>query len=304
MTTTRRARHVGPLTSGAVAILCLVAPSLRGQTPADVLRFGMTAGVIEAASASDAKAASLLWAQGIAEALGLYRGAEASVYPTIEEASRALASGSADVLAISSLEYLRAERQLKCQPSMVYEVTGEVTQEYVLLARGAPGDMVAAAGRSIVVYAPNLETSLAQVWGDTHLKDAGMPAGMRTFSSVRYVDKKGHAAMAVFFNQADYGIEARTAFKTAVDLNPQLGRDLRIVAQSPPLLPGLVCLSDRMGPDLRQKYVDRATHLHEQVRYRQAFIVLRVTRLAEWHPRFLDSARALLAKQRALSARR
>ena len=95
MTMTRRARYVGLLATSAVAIVCLGGPVLRGQMVADVLRFGMTAGVIEAASASDAKAASLLWAQGIAEALGLFRGAEASVYATVEEASRALASGSA-----------------------------------------------------------------------------------------------------------------------------------------------------------------------------------------------------------------
>jgi hypothetical protein len=59
-----------------------------------------------------------------------------------------------------------------------------------------------------------------------------------------------------------------------------------------------------MSPDQRQRYAERAIRLHELVRYRQAFVVLRITEFVAWEPRFLASARALVNRHRQLLARR
>ena len=288
----------------AAGATVLATGSAEPAGPAAVLRFGITAGVVEGSSPTDAKAASQLWAQGIAEAIGLYRAAESSYYADMPETVRAVASGQIDVLALSSLEFLAAEDRLKCRPAMVYEVNGEVMQEFVLIARTGVQIGADAARKSLVVYAPTKRGSLPDVWADVHFREAGLREGVHSFASVRYVDKRSHAAMAVFFKQADFAIESRSALMTAIDLNPQLGKELVVLAQSPPLLPGLVCMSHTMSADLQRKYVDRAAHLHEQPRYRQAFVVMRVTRITEFQLSYLDTARALLAKQRALVAKR
>ena len=76
-----------------------------------------------------------------------------------------------------------------------------------------------------------------------------------------------------------------------------------VLARAEPLLPGRVCLSDRMPPDLRRRYVEAAARMHDQTRYRQSMIVMRVSRIVPWEARFLDTTRALLARHAALAAR-
>jgi ABC-type phosphate/phosphonate transport system substrate-binding protein len=203
---------------------------------------------------------------------------------------------------VSSTEYLEAEKRMACRPSLAYEITGEVTQEFVLVARrGRPP--VVPASSSIAVYVQNPRSALAQMWGDTYFHDTGVVRGLNAFASVRPLDRRGRPTMTVFFGQADYAIDSRSAFASTVELNPQVGRDLEVLAHSEPLLPGLVCISDRMSPDLRRRYIEAAARMHDQVRYRQSMIVMRVSRIVPWEPRFLDTTRALLARHAALAAR-
>lgn len=269
-----------------------------------MLSLGMTASVIQEASANDSKAATYVWAQGMAESLDLRGGAQTAVFPTVDEAVKAVARGGLQLLALSTVEYLSVEKQLPCRPAMVYEEAREVMHEYVLLSRNKAATLANAAGASLVIYTPNQKSSLSLVWADIRTRESGVPEGLAAFASVRQIAKKGQAAMAVFFGKADFGIESKTALATAIELNPQLGRELAVVDVSPPLLPGLVCLSDSLPRDLGRRYVEEATRLHEQVRYRQAFIVLRLTRVAEYADTYIASARALVARQRSLAAKR
>jgi hypothetical protein len=187
---------------------------------------------------------------------------------------------------------------------MAWETAKTVTVDFVLVARASAEGLSGAAGKTLALFASNRPWALSEAWADVMLADAGVPRGQKAFAAVKIVEKKGQAAMAVFFRQADYAVESRSAFEAAAELNPQLGRELIVLARSPAFIPGMVCLSDRMGRDLQRRYVEKATRLHELPRYRQAFMVMRVTRLAEWDPRYLDSARALLVRQRALQGRR
>lgn len=297
-------RHVIACAAGLVASAGLAAAGLVDQGVRPTLRFALTEGIIEGASPSDARAGSLVWLQGIADAIGLYSRAEASVLSSPQAAVAAVNAGNLDMLALSTLEYFSVESQLRCTPAMTWARENEPMVEYVLLARtGTPG-LAGLAGKSLVSYAPNRPWALADVWLDVLLAEAGAPGPPATLGAVKAVAKKGHAAIAVFFRQADYAIESRSAFETAVDLNPQLGRDLTIVARSPRLMPGLVCLNDRLGPELQRQYIDRAVQLHDLPRYRQAFMILQVTKVARWEAGYLDSARALVSRQRLIHARR
>ena len=299
MTTARIVAVIGLLLASAGSVRARQTPA---PGPADQMRLGMTTSVIENVSAADARASAVLWAESIATAVGLYHSVDGAVFTTVDDAVRAVNEGRTDILVLSSTEYLDAEKRFACRPSMAYEIMGEVTQDFVLIARrGRPA--VVPATSSIAIYVQNPKAALAQIWGDTYFHDTGVARGLNAFASVKPLDRKGRPTMAVFFGQADYAIDTRSAFASTVELNPQVGRTLEVLARSEPLLPGLVCLSDRMPPDLRRRYVEAAARMHDQTRYRQSMIVMRVSRIVPWEARFLDTTRALLARHAALAAR-
>jgi ABC-type phosphate/phosphonate transport system substrate-binding protein len=288
-----------------VVLACLqaVAGARQGPDTRPVLRYGLTSGVIENANPTDVRAASLVWVQGLSDLIGFYRAAEARLFPTAAEAVNAVNSGVTDVLALSTLEYFSVEKSLKASPALAFESAGEITVEYVLLARQVPGSLKEFAGKTVAVHAANRPWAMSEVWVDVLMADAGVADWRRTFS-VRYFEKRGHSAMAVFFKQADLAIEVRSAFETSVELNPQLGRDLKVVARSPKLLPGVICLADRMEPGQRRTYIEKMSSMHELTKYRQAFNAMRLTRLVEWAPALLSPTRALVARQRAVQVSR
>lgn len=284
-------------TGGAVlgSLVLLAGVALDGRQADPVVTFGMSPGVIEGVSPADARAASMVWAEGISGALGLFKTAEATIFATVDDAVRAIADGHSQMAVITGREYVEVERRIACTPAMVYEVQGQVTQQFVLLTRGR-GAPKAPPQASITVYAPQ---ELSTLWADLHFREHGQAVGLAAFPQVRKVDKRGRATTAVFFGQSDYGVDLRSAYDAAVELNPQVGRDVTILAQSPELLPGLVCVANAMPAAQRQRFVERATHLHEQVRYQQSLMLMRLTRLVPWAPEMLDTTRALLARHAA-----
>lgn len=290
----------------ALGVACLQAGTSARQSTPDargVLRYGLTSGVIENANPTDVRAASLVWVQGVSDLMGFYRTAEAALFTSAADAVSAVNSGVTDVLAIATLEYFGVESSMKASPALAFEVGGEITADYVLLARQGAASLKELAGRTIAVHAANRPFALTDVWADVWMADAGVPDWRRTFT-VKYVEKRGHAAMAVFFKQADLAIEVRSAYETSVEMNPQLGRDLTILARSPGLLPGLICFSDRMDPAQRRLYSENMIRMHELARYRQAFNAMRLTRLVAWNPTYLDPTRALVARQKSLQKKR
>lgn len=270
-----------------------------GAEQAAAMRFGMSPGVIEGVSPADARAASMVWAEGISGTIGLFKTAEAIIFSSLDDAVRAVSDGRAQLAVLTSREYLDVERRIACSPAMVYEVQGEVTQEFVLVGRGRTAPRPPASA-SIAVYAPSREQDLPRLWADTHFQEQGDHGGLAAFAAVRPMEKRGRATTAVFFGQADYGVDVSSAYDSAVELNPQIGRDVVVLARSPRLLPGLVCIAHAMPAAERQRFVDRGTRLHEQVRYQQSMVIMRMTRLVAWQPSMLDTTRALVARHAAL----
>jgi len=268
--------------------------------PEKTIRFGFTAALIGDANPNDVVAATLLWAKGVISQVGFWTSAEASVFQDVNEAMTPPNNGKTDLLALTTLEYLAAERRLQVQPSMVFQQSNETMSDSVVLVRSDITSVSQLAGKRLAINLPAREWDMAGIWLDVLLMEAGLPARQTAFSTVKVVPRRSQAAMALFFKQVDVAVETRSAFETAVELNPQLGKELKILARSPPLLPGLICTRNSMEPDLRRRYIEKATHLHELPQFRQTFIVMRVTKILEWDPHFLDSARALVARRDAL----
>jgi ABC-type phosphate/phosphonate transport system substrate-binding protein len=285
----------------SVAWLMAVA-ALAAQPAVDVSRVGLSRGVIEGVSPSDARAAAMVWAEGVSGAMGVYQNAEATIFTSLDDAVRAVGEGRTQLAVLTSVEYLEVEGRIGCDPVLVYEVQGQVMHEYVLLARTREPRRPPA-GAAVTVFSPSREQALPTLWAGSYFQSQGAREGLTVFSQVRTVDKRGRATTAVFFGQSDYGIDTSSAYASAVELNPQIGRDVTVLARSPRLLPGLVCAARSLTANQRQRFIEHATRLHEQTRYQQSLMLMRLTRLVAWHPSMLDTARALVASQSAVPRR-
>ncbi len=281
-----------------VAILAFTTLAGHSEQPprgARVIRYALTPAIIESANPSDVLAATQLWAGDLGRLVGEWDEAQASLIEGAAAAVLSMSAGTADVLAISTMEYLSVEHTLQAEPSLVYVFRDSAEHEYVLVAGRTITTVRDLAGQRVAVVSGTRQLGLPDVWLDVLALEAGLPPKDQAFQ-VRQAQKASQAILSVFFHQTDAAVVTRSAFESAVALNPQIGREVVVVAKSPELLPGLVCLRRSLDPGVRRRWVNEGTHLHENPRLRQTLMMLRVTRLAAWDPRYLETARALLQR--------
>ena len=81
------------------------------------------------------------------------------------------------------------------------------------------------------------------------------------------------------------------------ELNPQIGRRIKVLAASPPVVPVLFCFrADYMSP-VRHQIMNELSHWHLSPAGRQILMLFQIDSLAEQPIGCLDSALELLAEQ-------
>lgn len=281
----------------AIAISPRPAAQVRARDP--ILRYGLSTSLMTDVNPNDALAASLLFSRTIGREVGAWDDAQATLFADSESIVKALNTAGVDILALSALEFLGIERQVKADPFVIYQSSGEVVSDYVLVAPEGVRSIADLAGKRVAVFKPTPQRDLADTWLEVLLAEAGLPDSARAVQ-VREVKRRSQASIAVFFGQADAAIEPRSAFETAAEMNPQLGKKLKVVAKSAPLLSGIVIVRRSMETELRRRYQEKAVTMHEVVQFRQTFLVMHVNRLLTFEPRFLVGTRQLNDRYLAL----
>lgn len=301
-------RRAGPLVAALVAAALIVAAGprpLQGQGGAAgrVLRYGVSVTAFPDINPNDGLAASTVFGRAIAKATGDWSDTQASLFDDTESIVKAVNADALDITVLSTTEYLPIERQLKADPFLIYELAGSVFEEYVLLAREGVGSVADLAGKRVSVFNSTTFRGLGETWLDVQLIEAGLAEGTRALSQMRVTKKRAQASIALFFGQVDAAVEPKSAFDTNVEMNPQMGRKLKVLARSQPLLPGVVCIRRSMAPNLRKRLVDTVVRMHEQTQYRQTFLVLRISKLVAFEPKDLATTRQLNDRYLALHRR-
>jgi hypothetical protein len=81
--------------------------------------------------------------------------------------------------------------------------------------------------------------SLALPWLETLMAEKAIGAVDSEFSAISEADNPSRAVLQVFFHQADACLVTAGIFKIASEMNPQVGRELRVLVESPKVVPGL-----------------------------------------------------------------
>ena len=127
--------------------------------------------------------------------------------------------------------------------------------------------------------------------------DAGLGPLTTAFANVTAVGKPSRLVLPVFFGQADACVVTQRSFEVMKELNPQLGRQLSVIARSVPVVPSFLCFRAGVSPQLRERYVNVARKMQTTVSGLQLLTIFQSDSLAVLPPESLESARALLAQR-------
>jgi len=123
------------------------------------------------------------------------------------------------------------------------------------------------------------------------------------YASVKETRNASQAIMAVFFRNAAACIVTKNAFEITTELNPQIARDLKVIASINRLTGGIVAFRHDLPEERKLKVRQALMTLHEDQEGQQMFVLFQLTRLTPFRIESLAGLEALYAEHQNLKSK-
>jgi len=232
---------------------------------------------------------------------------ESRIYESPAEIENDLKSKRLDVIAITPDEFIYIRNRVSIEPAMITVAGNSHDVELLLLVRKDSGFNRTAdlKGRTVVLPSWNAQYgSIYHTWLETLSLREGASSMDIFFSSITEASSANQAIMPVFFRKTASCVVSKQAFEISSELNPQLSRDLKVIARIGGLAGGLVVFRQDLSEDSKQKTRQALLDLDKDQEGRQLLMLFHLNSLALFRPEYLKSTEALYAEHSRLIARK
>ena len=260
-----------------------------------VLKIGYSSGAFSRGFLKDAQVVLESLGTNIArQATETFSEVSALIYDGFQEFEKAIESKEVDIVILNSLDFLTFEDKKLLEPRLVGSNSEGMLREFVVLIRKDRGidDISQLKDMSFLVETGGVGRT-PRLWLEVFLTQQGNSDVATYFKDIQNVEKSSQAVLPVFFKKVDACLTLAGGFRTIVDLNPQVGAELNIIAQSPKLLRGVVCFRTNYEEKLKNIVIAILEKLHEQPDGQQILMVMREERLLPFRSEYLETSREL-----------
>ncbi|MFN7997607.1 MAG: PhnD/SsuA/transferrin family substrate-binding protein [Bryobacteraceae bacterium] len=211
---------------------------------------------------NDARAAIRTWADTLSRETGLHLTYLREVLVPPQELFEYVRQGQVDAFSATIAEYLQVAGYTDPGIVLVDQAYVNGGEEYLLLVHEDSGirSVGELRGHSLAQYNGSV-MSLAPEWLATLLAESNLGAPASFFNQITLNGKISRTVLLVFFRQYDACLVTRRTFDTMKEMNPQLGKKLRVLATSPKLVPIVVALRKNSSALAKEKFSSAMTRL-------------------------------------------
>jgi ABC-type phosphate/phosphonate transport system substrate-binding protein len=223
-----------------------------GQNDRKILRMAVSTEALAGANINDAQVAYQTLINEYSRQAGTVTAETGhQVFIPSEEVISGVRQGTIDCFGITALEYAKVLDYIDPDLLVVSDYLADGMEYVLLVHNSSPFKKIADLKGAQIVSHLHRDMVLLPAWLDTMLA-ANLPLAERFFGSNTRHDKVNQVVLPVFFRRVDGACLARRSWETTVELNPQLGRDLRPLAVSPRIVPIVICFRRNCNPDGRK----------------------------------------------------
>ncbi len=246
------------ITGLAAAVAAMLAPErCLGDNNVRPLRLAISADTLAGANVRDARAAYMVWLREVARQYTIkYIDVIPEVFIPSEELVRNVRQGLLECFGVTALELAKLT-DLTDPDSLVLQDYLANGMEYVLLVHNSSQFRKLSDLRDArIVTHLHRDMVLLPAWLGTMLAANNLPQPDHFFASHKLSDNINQVVLPVFFRKFDAACVGRGNWETAVELNPQLGRDLRVQAVSPRLIPIVFGFRRNTSAEMRKAVIE------------------------------------------------
>jgi len=269
-----------------------------------VLRVGFSTRILSDIDPRDAQVAMDLWTKELSRSMGIKTLPQTVIFRNTVDILEAVKKGELTIVSLTAVDYLKIRDEVALTPSIVSAGNAGRGREFVLITRRDSGvrAMNDLRGKMILLLSPTKQ-EVSHLWLDVLLMREGKRDRSAFFRQVKEAPSASQAIMAVFFRQADASIVSRGAFETSKALNPQIGKQIIVVAETKPLLGDITCIPITVDEKLKRSIVYAALHLHKSTVGRQIFTLFQIDRTIPFQPSYLYGISELLREHAYLKTK-
>jgi phosphonate transport system substrate-binding protein len=292
----------------ALAVLCSMAwcmiasaeTSLRGFPGKDApLVVGYSSQVFYNVDPRDAIGLSKVWLHLADSKLNNTRESNVVFYKDLYEIEKAQANAEVDILVLLPEEFISLRDRSQLLSVLSTDYGRHFYDELLLLVREDSGitRIGQLRGKHLRLESGQKGTTPMQ-WLDSYLGARSLPEAQQFFGSISAYPKVSQVIMPVFFGKADACLASRSSFETMAELNPQLGRQLRILERSPGFATGVIAVRKDILNPARDALVEILKDMHLDPKGRQLLTLFRINRLVSYKPEHLLSVEKVVRENR------
>ncbi len=246
-----RRRSLGLIAGAASATL--MTRLCRAESEKPLLRIAVSNDTLAGANVNDARAAYLVWIDEYTRQTGkLLAEIVPGVFLPSDEVIRGIHQGTIDCFGITALEYVKLIDLIDPDVIVLQDYLADGIEYVLLVHNNSPFRKIADLRGAQVVSHLHRDMVLLPAWLGTLLAQNNLPSAQHFFGNIMTHDTVNQVVLPVFFHRMDGACLARRNWETAVELNPQLGRDLRVLAVSPKIIPIAVAFRRNCNAESRK----------------------------------------------------
>lgn len=230
--------------------------------------------------------------------------AEIVYYDKVSMMLNGIKKNKLDFIVLSSLDFLRARNIWHLKPILISIKKKSILEKFILAANTGNGTNKLNKLKNKKLMIGEWKGGIPELWIDTLLMKSDLPESSNFFRSVSKVEKVSQAVLPVYFNQADACIVTYNAFLTCVELNPDLGKQIKILSESPGFLPMVLCSTENCDEEKSKYFREVCNELHLDTDGRQMLTIFRFERLADFKPSYLENIESLYNEYNQYKAKR
>lgn len=256
---------------------------------------GFSARTFSEVNENDAMAAVRIWSQALAQEGGIPADPQPKILRSMPDIILALTNRMVDCLSLTTEEYASLRPTFALDSFVVARMHNYIAEQYLLLVHRDSGlERLADLRRHKLGVLSTARACLAPMWLETVLAREGLGPSAEFFSQQDPAGKITKVVLPVFFRQLDACLVTRNGFDTMVELNPQIGQRLKVLATSPAVVPVIFCFRADYHSPVRGRILTEITRWHTSPAGRQILTLFQSDSLEECPANCLDSALQLL----------
>jgi ABC-type phosphate/phosphonate transport system substrate-binding protein len=270
----------------------------------EVLRSGFVIKVIADVDPRDAQVTLELLTNRISRNLALETSARVIIYPDMKKLIEAVRRQELEVISMSAIDYLRLRDKSDLIPSFVSMHTDGTGLHFVLITRSDSGisSFADLKGKTVLgISAGKLE--VGHVWLECLLLKEVEEAPATFLRQFKETKKLSQAIMGVFFRQADAALVTRAGLDSAKVLNPQIDRQLRVIAESNELSDSITCFPAKISGKVRSALLNAVLKITNDPSGKQLLTILQSSGITPFKPSHFAGLEELLREQSLLRAK-